>query len=128
MLNPSTYPNFLSFLASQPSITLNKTEMTFSVSRNDGDFEWAGDTIFTVFCQGLKSLLDPGMWIMLYDILRFNCKTRVLLRNGQGPLKDMVIGDYLSGEGYSEEFIQNYLIVRPLASFSVVCLPVSFSQ
>lgn len=50
MCNPPTYPNFLAFLA-ELKIPTSKTEMTFSVSRDGGLFEWAGKGLPSVFCQ-----------------------------------------------------------------------------
>lgn len=88
--------------------------MTFSVSRDQGQFEWAGDTIFTIFCQPWR-LLDPSMWRMLYDVLRFNASAQRLVaqwNNGAMDVKqDVSIGEYLDKEGFSESFRDNYLIV-----------------
>jgi len=112
-----------------PNVPIAPTDMTFSVSRDGGAFEWKGDTIFTVFCQ-VRRVLDPSMWRMLYDILRFNASARRLVirwktqksdrerREGE----DIVIGDYLKREGYSQEFIDNYLIV----SLSTRLVPINF--
>ena len=87
-----------------------KTEMTFSVSRDGGAFEWAGTGLRSVFCQ-TKRVFDPGMWRMLFDIARFNsCAVRVLGEDG-----DPSIGEYLRREGYSLQFKDNYLIVCPLS-------------
>jgi predicted NAD/FAD-binding protein len=83
--------------------------MTFSVSRDGGAFEWAGDGLRSVFCQ-LRRVFDVGMWRMLFDILRFNaCAVRVLTEDdGDG---DVSIGEYLRREGYSSRFEDDYLIV-----------------
>ncbi|KAF9820730.1 hypothetical protein IEO21_01173 [Rhodonia placenta] len=69
VFNPSTYPNFLRFLNLYPDLRQHicATDMTFSVSRDGGAFEWAGNNLSSVFCQP-KRLLDPDMWRMLYDI------------------------------------------------------------
>jgi hypothetical protein len=50
VLNPPTYPNFLRFLRLL-KIPLLDTEMTFSVTRDRGMFEWAGDGLGALFCQ-----------------------------------------------------------------------------
>jgi predicted NAD/FAD-binding protein len=95
------------------------TEMTFSVSRNAGEFEWAGKDPLTVFCQP-RRLVDPRMWRMLYDIFRFNaCSLRVLL---QDAASEMSIGEYLTKENYSSAFRDDYLIVGP--SHKLVNVPV----
>jgi hypothetical protein len=48
--NPPTYPNFLRFLKLL-KIPILDTQMTFSVSRDRGAFEWAGDGLGALFCQ-----------------------------------------------------------------------------
>lgn len=91
--------------------------MTFSVSRDGGAFEWGGDGLRSVFCQ-LGRVFDPGMWRMLFDILRFNaCAVRVLTED-DGELS---IREYLRREGYSSRFEDDYLIVchHPLALSSL---------
>lgn len=82
--------------------------MTFSVSRDGGAFEWAGDGLRSVFCQP-RRVLDLGMWRMLFDIVRFNaCAVRVL---SDADADDLSIGEYLQREGYSSQFKDDYLIV-----------------
>jgi predicted NAD/FAD-binding protein len=84
--------------------------MTFSVSRDHGLFEWAGNNLASVFCQPSR-LLDPNMWRLLYDVLRFNaCARRLAIDDN--PMGNCSIGDYLVREGYSDTFRDNYLIVR----------------
>jgi predicted NAD/FAD-binding protein len=83
--------------------------MTFSVSRDNGTFEWAGSNLKTMFCQPSR-LLDPKMWRLIYDVLRFNaCARRLLVVSND--FDDRSIGEYLDGEGYSNSFRDNYLIV-----------------
>jgi predicted NAD/FAD-binding protein len=116
VFNPSTYPNFLRFLAQYSSIVIEPTEMTLSVSRDFGAFEWAGDTIRTVFCQ-LSRIVDGEMWALLYDVARFNASARKLIAswNNQSDhmdtRSDFSIGEYLEREKYSQSFRDNYLIV-----------------
>ena len=108
VLNPSTYPNFLRFLKLK-NVSVNRTEMTFSVSRNKGDFEWAGKNLSSVFCQR-ERLFDFQMWSLIYDVLRFNACSRKILFD-RSPGNDISIGQYLSDNNYSESFRDNYLIV-----------------
>ncbi|KAJ6622547.1 FAD/NAD(P)-binding domain-containing protein [Mycena sp. CBHHK59/15] len=104
--NPSTYPNFLKFLKMH-DIQILATEMTFSVSRDGGLFEWAGSNLMTIFCQPYR-LIDPDMWRLIYDVLRFNACARRLV--SADSTADCSIGEYLNKEGYSESFKDNYLI------------------
>lgn len=101
-----------------PSINIEPTEMTFSVSRDHGAFEWAGNNLLTVFCQPAR-LLDPDMWRLIYDLLRFNACARRLVADLPSLEKiNFSIGEYLDREGYSHSFRDNYLIVSmPTWSF-----------
>ncbi len=87
--------------------------MTFSVTRDNGRFEWAGKNPFTVFCQP-KRVLDVQLWKLIYDVLRFNaCAGRLLLTPESSDF-ELSIGEYLAVNNYSESFKDNYLIVSPL--------------
>ncbi|WVQ99628.1 hypothetical protein IAU59_006765 [Kwoniella sp. CBS 9459] len=105
--NPPTYPNFLRFLQHLKIPTL-KTEMTFSVSRDRGAFEWAGEGLGGVFCQ-LSNLFNPRLYRMLFDIIRFNLFATDLLEQ-EGNKQGISIGEYLEREGYSEGFRDDYLM------------------
>jgi predicted NAD/FAD-binding protein len=100
-----------------------ETEMTFSVSRDGGVFEWAGDGLRSVFCQP-RRVFDLGMWRMLFDILRFNaCAVRVLVEEDG----DLSIGEYLRREGYSSQFKDDYLIVCHFPTPLVVAVVLKMS-
>ncbi|KAF8074010.1 amine oxidase [Lyophyllum atratum] len=118
VFNPSTYPNFLRFLRmhSSTAALILPTEMTFSVSRDGGAFEWAGKNLFTVFCQA-RNLLDPGMWRLVWDVARFNATAGRILVEGEGRKLES-IGEYLDREGYSASFRDNYLIPMTAAIWS----------
>ncbi|KAF9472116.1 FAD/NAD(P)-binding domain-containing protein [Pholiota conissans] len=139
--NPDTYPNFLRFLqlyapskapgswlpslfdssdekCKDQEIRVVPTEMTFSISRDGGAFEWAGKNLATVFCQP-RRLVDPQMWRMIYDVLRFNvCARRVIMKPPQPGETEISIGEYLKREGYSTAFRKNYLIPMTAAIWS----------
>ncbi|KAJ6544646.1 FAD/NAD(P)-binding domain-containing protein [Mycena vulgaris] len=106
VFNPSTYPNFIKFL-NLHAIKILPTEMTFSVSRDGGLFEWAGSNLMTIFCQPYR-LVDPDMWRLIYDVLRFNACARSIITGDSDA--ECSIGDYLDREGYSDSFKDNYLI------------------
>src|SRR5438034_7661491 len=112
-MNPLTYPNFLRFLRMK-SIPLLDTEMSFSVSRDEGAFEWSGSSIFSVFSQ-LSNLWNPGMYRTLFDIIRFNTYATDLLNMDETEeLRAMSISTYLDQQNYSQAFRDNYLIVWTL--------------
>ncbi|KAL9608077.1 MAG: hypothetical protein Q9167_007064 [Letrouitia subvulpina] len=125
--------NFLAFLK-HIGIKPMGTEMTFGVSRDRGVFEWAGNSIFSIFAQK-SNLLRPRFWRMIFDIVRFNQFALDLLSkeneseadpsgaNGyvkgfQNPHKQISIGEYLDQNGYSEAFRNDYLIPMTAAVWS----------
>lgn len=63
----------------------------------------------TIFCQPYR-LIDPNMWRLIYDVLRFNACARSIITDDSD--EEFSIGDYLDREGYSDSFKDNYLIVR----------------
>lgn len=110
VMNPVTYPNFIKFLKLK-DIPIVGTEMSFSVSRDGGAFEWSGSSLSTVFCQ-LSNLWNLGMYRTLFDIIRFNTFATDLLDMPEtDELRNMSISTYLDENGYSQEFRDNYLIV-----------------
>ena len=131
VFNPSTYPNFINFLNLYPDLAerILHTEMTFSVSRDMGAFEWAGDNLMTIFCQPSR-LLDLQMWRLIYDVLRFNASAqKFIIELGKNTSADegISIGTYLQRHGYSDSFRDNYLIV-PLAYASSRCSVVDVTE
>lgn len=115
-MNPVTYPNFIEFLKLK-KIPLTGTEMSFSVSRDGGEFEWSGSSLSAVFCQ-FSNLFNLGMYRTLFDIIRFNTFATDLLDLPEfDELRSMSISTYLDRNGYSQDFRDNYLIVS-LCSFN----------
>jgi predicted NAD/FAD-binding protein len=112
VFNAPTYPNFARFLH-LCGIPWKSTEMTFSVSRDQGTFEWAGKNPFTVFCQP-SNLFKVATWRMLWDILRFNATASSALSGGQDVFGNLSLGEYLQQQGYSRSFIDDYMLVRPI--------------
>lgn len=111
--NEHTYPNFTRLLeklgvASQP------TEMGFSVSCERTGLEWASRGLNGVFAQR-RNLLRPSFRRMLGEILRFNRDARELL---DGPDEKVALGDYLAGAGYSDDFVERYIVPMGAAIWS----------
>ncbi|KAJ4307107.1 Cytochrome c oxidase assembly protein cox11, mitochondrial [Collariella sp. IMI 366227] len=115
IMNSETYPNFISFLK-MLGVKTAPVPMSFSVSRDQGCFEWAGSSLDTVFCQR-KSLFSPRMWRMLFDIIRFNNFAPDVLETDR-PTEE-TIGEYLKRERYSEAFRDDYLIPMTAAIWSI---------
>jgi predicted NAD/FAD-binding protein len=92
--------------------------MSFSVSRNLGNFEWSGSSIFTIFAQ-IKNLCSYQMWRMIFDIVRFNHFALDLLRYEENEnVNAITLGEFLEKENYSSFFCENYLIPMTAAIWS----------
>ena len=126
VFNDRTYPNFIRLLdeigqASQPS------EMSFSVQADDGKIEYSGSSLNGLFAQR-RNIVRLPFYRMIRDILRFN-KTAL---PGIDDLDDEeTLGNYLRNNGYSNEFIDHYLIPMAAAIWSaepgsVLEMPVKF--
>lgn len=96
-------------------IPYGASDMSFSVSRDRGLFEWAGGSLGQLFAQRIN-LLNPGQWRMVWDILRFNNGALELLRKGD---EKESIGSYLAREGYSQSFVDNYLLVSSVSDCAI---------
>jgi predicted NAD/FAD-binding protein len=86
--------------------------MSFSVSRDGGKFEWSGSSLSSVFVQ-FANLWKPGMYRLLFDIIRFNTfATDLLDMEETDELRAMSISEYLNQHNYSQDFRDDYLIVH----------------
>lgn len=105
--------------------------MSFSVSRDQGAFEWAQTSLGAIFAQR-RNMLSPRMWRMLFDVIRFNQFALDLLildeeeeMHGHRSRKvenhkssTETIGQYLKREGYSDAFRDDYLLPLTAAVWS----------
>ncbi|MBU2294590.1 MAG: FAD-dependent oxidoreductase [Gammaproteobacteria bacterium] len=116
VFNDWTYPNFIRLL-SQLGVGFKATEMSFSVSDPVSGVEYNGHNLNSLFAQR-RNLLSPKFWGMVRDILRFNREALNDL-NQQRIASDMTLGDYLKANGYSERFIQHYIVPMGAAIWSM---------
>ncbi|OCF70926.1 amine oxidase [Kwoniella mangroviensis CBS 8886] len=94
-----------------------KTTMSFSLSRDEGKFEWASDDFWALFCQG-SNVFKPRVYRMMWDILRFNLFAVDLLSE-KGESEILSIGEYLDREGYSQAFKEDYLLPLSAGIWSI---------
>ncbi len=116
VFNDWTYPNFIRLL-SQLGVGFKDTEMSFSVSDPLSGVEYNGHNLNTLFAQR-SNLVSPKFIGMVRDILRFNREALQDLNN-QRIGADMTLGDYLKTNGYSERFIQHYIVPMGAAIWSM---------
>ncbi|KQV90381.1 NADH-ubiquinone oxidoreductase subunit 6 [Massilia sp. Root351] len=126
--NNATYPH-LTRLFADLGVETAGTDMSFSVKlplgEGEGQLEWAGASLATVFAQR-RNLLRPAFLGMLRDILRFNRAATALataLADGGTPgsglsaatgTAKLSLGHYLDLHRYGQAFRDWYLL--PMAA------------
>lgn len=114
VFNHKTYPNLIAFF-DELGVESYDTDMSFGVSINKGQLEWAGTNLDTVFAQR-ANLFKPGFLMMLRDILRFN---REAESNLASALETKIsLGELLKHGGYHERFQNHYLVPMAAAIWS----------
>jgi predicted NAD/FAD-binding protein len=108
--NDRTYPHLIG-LFRLLGVESAPSEMSFSVRIGDGELEWAGTSLASVFAQR-TNLVRPRFLRMLADLLRFN-REAVRLADSGAPLTGS-LGEFLDAGGYGREVRELYLI--PMAA------------
>ncbi len=114
VFNEKTYPNLIAMFALL-GVDSVETEMSFAVSLEDPDLEWAGSNLATVFGQK-RNLVRRQFWAMLSDILRFNRESMAWLATH--PDNRRSLRDFLSAGRYSAPFADWYLLPMAAAIWS----------
>jgi predicted NAD/FAD-binding protein len=114
VFNQKTYPNLMALFALL-GVDSVETEMSFAVSLEAPDLEWAGSSLATVFGQK-RNLLRPQFWSMLSDILRFNRDSVTWLAGRPG--NERSLRDFLQAGRYSSAFSEWYLLPMAAAIWS----------
>jgi len=115
VFNDRTYPNFIR-LMQELDVASAPTQMSFSVSSDSDEIEYAGTSLDTLLAQR-GNVLRPAFWRMVRDILRFNRSAAADLEHGRMD-PTMRLGEYLARNGYSREFRDWYLIPMGAAIWS----------
>lgn len=110
VFNRKTYPN-LSALFAHLRVPTRPSEMSLSVSLDDGALEYSGTGILGLLAQP-GNLLRPRFWSMMRDLMRFYDQAT----RDAAVLNDETIslGHYLARGGYSAAFRDDHLL--PMAS------------
>ena len=87
--NDINYPNLVS-LFGELGIEGENTNMGFSVSMDDGKFEWCAESIAGLFATP-SNIYNPYFYIMMRDIIRFNELASKLLNSSSEASRSQVI-------------------------------------
>lgn len=100
VFNHQTYPLFTPWLT-ELGVETSASDMSFSVSVDEGAFEWSGSNLRSVFAQP-SNALRPGFWAMLREILKFNqTAPEDAAAMVAGQKTSICLGDYLDTQGYT---------------------------
>ena len=114
VFNEKTYPNLIALFALL-GVESVETEMSFAVSLENPDLEWAGSNLATIFGQK-RNLLRRSFWSMLSDILRFNRESTAWLLSHPDDQRSLC--DFLNEGRYSSAFSDWYLLPMAAAIWS----------
>ncbi len=113
VFNDRTYPNFIALL-DELGVASQDSDMSFSVRDERVGLEYNGTTINSLFAQR-RNLFRPSFHRMIRDILRFNRTATDVL---DPATLDLPLEQYLRLHGYSDEFINHYIIPMGAAIWS----------
>ncbi len=88
VFNKKNYP-LLTGLFDHLDVDYEKSDMSFSVSMNNGKFEYGTKTLNSLFSQR-KNILNPKFWIMVRDILKFYNKAMIFSDQLEKNVDDLI--------------------------------------
>lgn len=107
--NSMNYPNLIG-LFEELGVEGLATTMGFSVSMDDGNFEWCGDSLSGLMATP-SNIYNLDFYVMMNDILRFNkCALSFLNLPTNHPSSNQTTGEFLSSNRFSKAFTKYYLI------------------
>ena len=113
--NDKTYPNFLKLL-SQIGVSLQPTEMSFSVNNTKTGLEYNGNNLNTLFAQR-SNIFSLQFWQLIREILKFNKLGKSWLETN-GSDTGQSLGQFLEEHGFSDFFCEHYLYPMGAAIWS----------
>lgn len=114
VFNTPNYPN-LTAMFKHLDVKTQDTEMSFSVTADQGALEYSGNNLNTLFAQR-SNLFSLAHWKMIREILRFNKQAKKDLK--QNLANDTSLGEYLNQNRLSERMRDYYLLPMAAAIWS----------
>ena len=113
VFNYKTYPNLINFFE-ENKIQIEKSNMSFSVSVKDTNFEYCGKGLSGIFSNKLN-IFNLKFLRMFFDIINFYKKCDKLNQFDEA----LSLGEYLNKNNLSKEFINYHLIPMVSAIWSM---------
>jgi predicted NAD/FAD-binding protein len=114
--NTLNYPNLCAFFA-EIGVEGVETHMGFSVSADNGKFEWCSDSLSGLMATP-SNIINPAFYSMMRDIFNFNDKASAFLTLSEEDQKGLTTGEFLSLHAFSSSFRDYYLIPMTAAIWS----------
>lgn len=115
VFNTLTYP-LLTALFEHLDVATEESEMSFSLSLDEGRLEWAGSDDWRQAVAQKRNVLRPRFWQMLWGMKRFNELSAA--ERGSTFLQSLTLGDWLDHHGFGTAFREDYLIPMSAAIWS----------
>jgi len=113
VFNFQTYPNLIKFFK-ENDVDIEKSNMSFSVSVDNTNFEYCGNGIRGIF-SNKSNILNLKFLQMFFDIIRFYKKSdKIDIKN-----ENYTLGEYLRHNRLSSAFINYHLIPMVSAIWSM---------
>jgi len=106
VFNEPNYPHFVSLLKTL-NVPHQKAPMSFSVKCQRTGLEYGFATLNALFAQR-RNLFAPRFMRMLLDIRRFRNEFETILQDASTD--DQTLGQYLAAHGYSDMFVNQFLV------------------
>jgi len=113
VFNRKTYPNLINFFL-ENDVEIEKSDMSFSVSVQDTNFEYSGQGLKGIFANK-TNVFDTNFLKMFFDIIKFyNHCDKIHSFEDQ-----ITLGDFLKKKKLSKSFINYHLIPMVSAIWSM---------
>lgn len=114
VFNDRNYPNFNELLAEIGAEHV-RSNMSFSVSDELGEFEYAGSSPNALYATR-RNIVNPRFHRMVAELVRFNREAKKFIRDGADD--DISLREYLALGGYSEYFVERLIVPQVSAVWS----------
>ena len=113
VFNFQTYPNLINFFK-ENDVQIEKSDMSFSVSVENTNFEYCGKGLNGIF-SNRSNLFNPNFLKMFFDIIKFYKNSDQISVTDQ----KLTLGEYLENNKLSKTFINYHIIPMVSAIWSM---------
>jgi predicted NAD/FAD-binding protein len=112
--NEPTYPN-LTALFKHLAVPTLKSDMSFGVSLDGGQFEYSSNSLLSYF-KDPSTVMNPRFWAVMREVVRFYQTAPAAMRRLAD--KGLSLGEFLDACGYGKAFQTDHLLPQAAAIWS----------